>query len=117
MRPGVAPTGGMPSRSARFRRGSRGPRVTPPDLPKIGVVEVDPNFKQRPEIEPRSPDTTPAGFPSGGDERRERGGRGGRGGSGGSGGRGAGGRGDAEPGERSERGERGGRGPGRCCRR
>src|SRR5437016_11435476 len=45
MRPGAAPVGGIPSRSARFRRGSRGPRLAPPDLPKIGVVEVDPNFK------------------------------------------------------------------------
>src|SRR6266705_1899409 len=104
MRPGVAPTGGIPSRSARFRRGSRGPRVTPPDIPKIGVVEVDPNFKPRiellppkqPDIEPRTADATPSGSPSGGDERRERGERGGRGGRGGRGrrgGRGGGGRG------------------------
>src|SRR5437588_11050268 len=79
MRPGAAPVGGIPSRSARFRRGSRGPRLAPPDLPKIGVVEVDPNFKPRLEllppkqadIEPRTPDPTPTGFPSGGDWRRE----------------------------------------------
>src|SRR5437868_12989264 len=72
MRPGASPAGGMPSRSARFRRGSRGPRVTPPDIPKIGVVEVDPNFKPRiellppkhPDIEPRSGDAIPGGFPS-----------------------------------------------------
>src|SRR5213595_2608838 len=34
MRPGASPAGGIPSRSARFRRGSRGPRVSPPDIPK-----------------------------------------------------------------------------------
>src|SRR6059058_2947034 len=72
MRPGASPAGGIPSRSARFRRGSRGPRVSPPDIPKIGVVEVDPNFKPRiellppkhPDIEPRSGDAIPGGFPS-----------------------------------------------------
>src|SRR5881409_1855134 len=37
MRP-TAPPAGIPSRSARFRRGSRGPRVAPPEIPKIGVV-------------------------------------------------------------------------------
>src|SRR5438132_1429658 len=55
MRPGAAPVGGIPSRSARFRRGSRGPRLAPPDLPKIGVVEVDPNFKPRIELVPPKP--------------------------------------------------------------
>src|SRR5205807_7919524 len=101
MRPGASPSGGVPARSARFRRGSRGPRVSPPDIPKIGVVEVDPNFKPRiellppkqPDIEPRGGDVPPAGFPSGGDERRERGGRGGGGSGGGGGGRGGRGRG------------------------
>src|SRR5207248_2997567 len=123
MRPGASPAGGIPSRSARFRRGSRGPRVSPPDIPKIGVVEVDPNFKPRiellppkhPDIEPRSGDAIPGGFPSGGDDRGERGGRGGGGGGGGRGGRGRGGEAGArggehmEAGERPERGERGGR--------
>src|SRR5437879_2946310 len=44
----------MPSRSARFRRGSRGPRVAvaPPEIPKVGVVEVDPNFTPRIELVP-----------------------------------------------------------------
>src|SRR5438445_450255 len=47
----AAPPGGsVPLRSARFRRGSRGPRVTPPEIPKIGVVEVDPNFKPRMQL-------------------------------------------------------------------
>src|SRR5205823_3311846 len=70
---------------------------------------------------PRSGDAIPGGFPSGGDERRERGGRGGGGSGGGGGGRGGRGRGgDAgehiEAGDRPERGargapgERGGRG-------
>ncbi|HXL33413.1 MAG TPA: NYN domain-containing protein, partial [Gemmatimonadales bacterium] len=47
MRPANPPAVGIPSRSARFRRGSRGPRVAPPEIPKIGVVEMDPNFKPR----------------------------------------------------------------------
>src|SRR5690242_8835892 len=89
MRPATqAPAGGVPSRSARFRRGSRGPRVAPPEIPKIGVVEVDPNFKPRIELIPTR-QSTPApigsegssiGVPTGGVERREpRGGGGGRG--------------------------------------
>src|SRR5213079_3046952 len=81
--------GGVPSRSARFRRGSRGPRVTPPEIPKIGVVEVDPNFKPRIELVPaKRPDSDIVGAASGpapgrdfGDEsgRADRGSRGGRG--------------------------------------
>src|SRR2546426_9427512 len=89
MRPANAPVAGIPSRSARFRRGSRGPRVAPPDIPKIGVVEMDPNFKPRIELvppklppppgpaapEPFGGDSAPAG--AGGAERgaRSRGGR------------------------------------------
>ena len=46
---------GIPSRSTRFRRGSRGPRVAPPEIPRIGVVEVDPNFKPRIELLPPKP--------------------------------------------------------------
>jgi uncharacterized protein (TIGR00288 family) len=118
--------GGMPARSARFRRGSRGPRpATPrpatPGAPRVGVVEVEPNF--RPRVEPVS--SHPGPSPQGGGEpigssreederpRRERGGRG-RGGRG----RGARGRSGGESGEsggggeRSARGRRGGRGRG-----
>ncbi|HET9708806.1 MAG TPA: NYN domain-containing protein [Gemmatimonadales bacterium] len=84
--------GGMPTRSARFRRGSRGPRPGAPDVPRVGVVEVDPNFRSRVErIPPRSGPPAPAGgetpsVGSGGRSdddrpRRERGGRG-RGGRG-----------------------------------
>jgi uncharacterized protein (TIGR00288 family) len=104
-----ASPGGIPARSARFRRGSRGGRVAPPktDVPKVGVVEVDPNFRPRidlvpptrPAVSPVSPDA-----PSG-EGRRERG----EGGRGGRGGRGAG-RAPAAGGEREERGERGERG-------
>src|SRR5438128_8577851 len=102
MRPANVPVAGIPARSARFRRGSRGPRVAPPDIPKIGVVEMDPNFKPRIElVPPKLPpppapaapaplggDSAPAGGGGGGGgggaERgaRGRGGRGGRGGSG-----------------------------------
>lgn len=121
MRPPAQPAGGIPSRSARFRRGSRGPRVAPPEIPKIGVVEVDPNFKPRIELlPPPRPTPEPIGpeaRPARGDERRDEGGRGrgGRGGSGGRGGRGGGAvgdsaRGERELGERPERGERSGRG-------
>src|SRR5262249_13183475 len=43
--------GGIPMRSPRFRRGSRGgahrPSAGVPEIPKIGVVEVDPNFRPR----------------------------------------------------------------------
>src|SRR5207248_2945148 len=52
MRPASPPAAGIPSRSARFRRGSRGPRVAPPETSKIGVVEMDPNFKPRIELLP-----------------------------------------------------------------
>src|SRR5579885_748628 len=48
----AAGVAGIPSRSARFRRGSRGPRVPPPAIPKVGVVEVDPDFKPRFELIP-----------------------------------------------------------------
>src|SRR5207249_6455851 len=101
MRPANPPAAGIPSRSARFRRGSRGPRVAPPEIPKIGVVEMDPNFKPRIELlppkvppappEPLGSDSAPAAVPLGDDERRERGGRG-SGGGGGGGGRGGRGR-------------------------
>src|SRR6059036_3358728 len=95
MRPANAPVAGIPSRSARFRRGSRGPRVAPPEIPKIGVVEMDPNFKPRiellpPKAAPAPPEPLGSGSvspraPTGGDERRERGSRGGGGGRGGRG--------------------------------
>ena len=52
--PAASPATGIPARSARFRRGSKGPRVVPPDIAKIGVVEVDPNFKPRIELVPPS---------------------------------------------------------------
>src|SRR2546428_5633732 len=90
MRPANPPAAGIPSRTARFRRGSRGPRVAPPGIPKTGVVERDPNFKPRigarpPKVPPAPPeplgsDSAPAAVPLGDDERRERGGRGGGGG-------------------------------------
>jgi uncharacterized protein (TIGR00288 family) len=111
--------GGIPMRSARFRRGSRGGArrpggaggAPPPEIPKIGVVEVDPNFRPRGDVLPPKPSagqpapTAPAPG-AGGQERDERGGRGG-----GRGGRGARERGPrSENGERGERGERGGRG-------
>jgi len=90
--------GGVPSRSARFRRGSRGPRAAPPEIPKIGVVEVDPNFKPRIELIPARPlANQPAGTeapakPPIEENRRERGGGGrGRGGRGRRGGGGGGG--------------------------
>jgi uncharacterized protein (TIGR00288 family) len=98
--------GGMPARSARFRRGSRGGRVTPPksDVPKIGVVEVDPNFRPRIDlVPPTRPPVAPISPESPSGESRRSGGEGGRG----RGGRGAG---RAPAGEREERGERGERG-------
>jgi len=106
--PSSAP-GGIPMRSARFRRGSRGGARRPgavggvPEIPKIGVVEVDPNFRPRGDAIPAKPPAPPAS-PGSVQERGDRGGRGGRGG------RGAGGRDRGENGERTERGERGGRG-------
>jgi uncharacterized protein (TIGR00288 family) len=109
-------SGGIPMRSARFRRGSRGgaPRQGgAPAIPKIGVVEVDPNFRPRGDITPAAP-----AAPVGGEERTERGDREERGDRGpraergerGGRGRGRGGRDRGENGERGERGERGGRG-------
>jgi uncharacterized protein (TIGR00288 family) len=101
--------GGMPMRSARFRRGSRGGARRPgaaggvPEIPKIGVVEVDPNFRPRGDTIPAKPPTPPS--PSG--SAPERGDRDGRGGRGARGGRE---RGRAETGERAERAERGERG-------
>ncbi len=127
------PGGVVPVRSARFRRGSRGPRPAAPGVPKVGVVEVDPNFRSRVEsIPPRqSPPTVSESPVQGGgrnDERprRDRGERGGRGrgGRGGSGGRareggearesheGRDARGGADPSDRPPRGRRGGRGRG-----
>jgi uncharacterized protein (TIGR00288 family) len=121
----------VPSRSARFRRGSRGPRVAvgPPEIPKVGVVEVDPNFKPRIELVPVKPAVEiPRAEPGrvsegeGARERRDRGGRGGQGRGGrGRGARGGGGGGrerqdpqapgaDLGPREdQDQRGERGGR--------
>jgi uncharacterized protein (TIGR00288 family) len=56
-----AVAGAVPARSGRFRRGSRGARLTPPEAPKVGVVEVDPNFKPRMELLPTRPEPpTPA---------------------------------------------------------
>jgi uncharacterized protein (TIGR00288 family) len=121
---------GLPARSARFRRGSKGggPRVSvpPPGVPKIGVVEVDPNFRPRIEIVPTKPPvaeshTSEVSFPGGGRAESGREPREGRG-QGGGGGRGRGSRGgrggrsraggeDREGGE-GGRGERGGRGRG-----
>ena len=101
--------GGIPMRSARFRRGSRGGARRPgaaggvPEIPKIGVVEVDPNFRPRVDAIPAKPPTPPSTSGSA-PERGDRDGRGGRGGRGGRD------RGRAENGERGERGERGGRG-------
>ena len=123
--PSTPPPGGIPSRSARFRRGSRGPRVgPPPGVQKIGVVEVDPNFKPRIELLPPTRPAEPVGTESAPatpvpyeEDRTDRGGRGRRGGRGGGGGGGGGGgsrtreeRGEHEPSERGERGGRSGRG-------
>ncbi len=100
--------GGIPARSARFRRGSRGGRVAPPasDIPKIGVVEVDPNFRPRIDlVPPTRPPVVPL-TPESPSEGRRGGGEGGRGGRGGRGaGRAAGG--DRE--DRGDRADRGGR--------
>ncbi len=116
--------GGIPLRSARFRRGSRGGARRPgtggsvPEIPKIGVVEVDPNFRPRGDVlPPRQPigQPSPTAPASGsGPERGERGGRGG--GRGGRGARDRGPRGEnggeRERGGRGRRGGRGGRGRG-----
>ncbi|HXQ27984.1 MAG TPA: NYN domain-containing protein [Gemmatimonadales bacterium] len=72
---------GIPARSARFRRGSRGARLTPPEVPNVGVVEVDPNFKPRVELVPSRPAGQPPPpapvTPTGRGEDEGRGGRGG----------------------------------------
>src|SRR5204862_8266136 len=91
---------GIASGGAGFGRGWRGRGGAPSEIPKIGVVEMDPNFKPRIELvppklppapalpEPFGGDSAPAGGGGGGGgggaERgaRSRGGRGGRGGSG-----------------------------------
>jgi uncharacterized protein (TIGR00288 family) len=107
----------VPARSARFRRGSRGARLTPPEIPKVGVVEVDPNFKPRMELVPTRPEP-PASAPASPAATRgeeERGGRNdrprrGRGRRGGSGRRGQTSR---DGGEREGERPRGGRGRGR----
>jgi len=135
MRPAQPPAGGgVPSRGARFRRGSRGGhRAAPPEIQQIGVVEMDPNFKPRVELVPTRPpaiEPTAAGSDSPRapteENRRERAGRGGgQGGQGGRGRRGGGGGGGAprgadaiqgdgggERGERGGGGARGGRGRG-----
>jgi uncharacterized protein (TIGR00288 family) len=121
--------GGLPMRSARFRRGSRGPRPAAPGIPKVGLVEPDPSFRSRMELLPPRQSQPPAGEPVASREegerrpRRERGERGGRG----RGGRGRGDRGGSrdgggetragegrggEPAERGAHGRRGGRGRG-----
>ena len=104
----VQPHGGLPVRGGRFRRGSRRGGATPqgvPEIPKIGVVEVDPNFRPRVEIVPPSPESPAAPKPPIGQgsatfERAERGGRG----------RGRGGRDRGPRDDRGEKGERGGQG-------
>lgn len=109
--PGSTTPAGIPSRSARFRRGSRGPRPASPGVPKVGVVEVDPTFRPRIEMIPVKPPVAGSGAPpqqshpsfegpnrsghGGGEERPPRG-RGGRG----RGGRGRDGGGARERGER-----------------
>jgi uncharacterized protein (TIGR00288 family) len=126
--------GGVPARSPRFRRGSRGGAPRPgagagagaSDIAKIGVVEVDPNFRPRIEVMSNTP-KPPVGAGAGGGpapvgpagpttERGEHEARGPGGSGGGRGGRGrerspGGGRGGEERGERG-RSRRGGRGRG-----
>ena len=116
--PGSQP--GFPARSARFRRGSRGgaPRgkAGTPDIPRIGVVEVDPNFRPRGDtLSPRQSagqesSSNPTGPTQERGERGPRSERGERGERGEHSGRGRGGRGRGRGGENGERGERGGRG-------
>ena len=119
--PSPPPAAGGPAVSrGRFRRGSRGgPRAAPPAIPKVGVVEVDPNY--RPRVETPTPSRVevlgtpaPTPGPTHGDdfadrpERGERGERGGRRRGGrGRGGRGHGGGGGGSP-EGRDRGERNG---------
>src|SRR4029077_13307166 len=112
--PQAPPAGGIPSRSARFRRGYRGPRVGPPEVPRIGGVEMDPTFKPRIELLPPKPTAPPPPAPVGSEppsigapvEREQRGSAGGGRGRGGRGRRG-GGRDEREPtlGDRADRGE------------
>jgi uncharacterized protein (TIGR00288 family) len=111
--PGQA-VGGFAARGGRFRRGSRGGGRPSQEIPKIGVVEVDPNFRPRVEATPTT--SRPPMVGNGQTEPRERGERGERGDRGGRGRGGRGGRGarnraenDGERGERG-RGRRGGRG-------
>jgi uncharacterized protein (TIGR00288 family) len=111
--PGATP-GGVPMRRAGFRRGSRGPRPVDPGVPKVGVVEVDPNFRSRVELLPPRPPAPTPGEPAAGREegdhpRRERGERGGRG----RGGRGRGGRGRGGPREGGDEARSGGGSGGR----
>ena len=129
--PAPAPEPSPPHTAAvsrgRFRRGSRGgPRAGSPEIPKVGVVEVDPNYRPRvgPPTTPKvevlgTPAPVPGGAPHGdvpsdrpdrGERGENRGGR--RRGGRGRGGRGHGGgsaeRGAVEGRERGERGERNG---------
>jgi uncharacterized protein (TIGR00288 family) len=113
----ATPHGGVPARGGRFRRGSRGPRPATPVAPRVGVVEVDPNFRRHSEPAPSRPaphggNDAPAPGRHESDERprRERGGRG-RGGRGRGHGR-EGGEGGEPGNERASRGRRGGRGRG-----
>jgi uncharacterized protein (TIGR00288 family) len=123
----TARPGGAPARSARFRRGSRGPRPGGAVAPQIGVVEFDPNYRARSEPAPPRQESTPSapgrpaspGPHSEGDERPRRA-RGGRG----RGGRGRASQGESQDGretrggtsegseQRPQRGRRGGRGRG-----
>jgi uncharacterized protein (TIGR00288 family) len=104
-------------RMGRFRRGSRGPTPNAPlpDIPRIGVVEVDPTYTPRPAPPPSRPVVEVLGSSSTSPSRRDddrssrdRGDRDRRGGRGGRGGRGEG-RGEGRGGERGERGGREGR--------
>src|SRR2546425_1239228 len=129
MRPANGPVAGIPAPSARFRRGSRGPGVAPPETRKMGVVERAPNLNPGMGLLPPNPpgvpepvgsDSAPASPPVGDDERRERGARGRgergrRGGGGGAAGGGGGERGQPQAGGRAGGGgEGGGGGPGRA---
>jgi len=103
--------GGVPARSARFRRGSKGgPRAGAPGVPRVGVVEGDSGSRSATSTPARGPDGgsgDSAGRGEGG-ERRERGERS-RGGRGGGRGRGGPRTGDRPEGSTAERQDRGGR--------
>jgi uncharacterized protein (TIGR00288 family) len=119
---GQGGSGSGPVPRGRFRRGSRGgPPKAPPEIPKVGVVEVDPNYRPRPEppvVSHIQVVGTPALSPppssqpeplreEGGEQHRDRGGRrrGGRGrGRGGAGRSGHGGEGGGGGRDRGERG-------------